>query len=253
MVRCRHCGRRVFSGLTICTECGADMHVAPFPYIQLIVIVAVLAAIPFGLRELNFSYIRNSAQQVSMLLKPPTPTYTPTLTPIPTFTATATQTPTPTPTVTPSPTQTPAPTETVAPTDTPQPKKATATPTATITPTPAPRFDKPSLLGPPDGQIFNRGNFLYLSWQPAGDLGPDETYAVRLTWLQDGKTAYGGINTKETKWLVPPELYFGLADQSTNRAYKWSVVVEKQAKDDAGTTTTLMQSPVSDSRTFYWQ
>jgi hypothetical protein len=148
------------------------------------------------------------------------------------------------PTETPTPTATP----TNAPTFLP-----TATPTFTITPTPTPRFGKPTLLGPEDGAIFARDQELVLQWEDMGPLGPNEFYAVRLVWQQDEQPAYGGTNIKENFWIVPPDAYWGLADEFTGREYEWYVYIEEIATDDSGQEVGRPISEVSETQSFLWQ
>jgi len=93
---------------------------------------------------------------------------------------------------------------------------------------------------------------LVLIWDAAGQLAPDEWYAVRLNWLQNGVRAFGGTNVKETFWIVPPEQYYGLADLGTGRVYEWQVFIEKVTTNQAGEKTGLPVSPPSESRIFFW-
>jgi hypothetical protein len=130
---------------------------------------------------------------------------------------------------------------------TPQP-----TDTPTITPTPTPRFGKPVLIGPENGKIFGQTEELILRWEDMGTLTSNETYAVRLTWLQNGEISFGGTNVKENFWKVPPDIYWGLADQFTGRKYEWYVFVEA-ITNEGGNQVAKPVSPVSDRRTFLWQ
>jgi hypothetical protein len=126
----------------------------------------------------------------------------------------------------------------------------TGTPTPTATPTP--RFVKPVLVGPPSDNIYSRNEELVLRWQDMGLLAPNETYAVRLTWLQNGQLSFGGTNVKENFWMVPPGLYWGLADQFTGRKYEWYVFVEAIVTEN-GQQVAKPVSEVSDRWTFLWQ
>ncbi|MFN8453137.1 MAG: hypothetical protein U0401_00445 [Anaerolineae bacterium] len=166
---------------------------------------------------------------------PPTSTSTPTATP------TGTRPPTSTPTATPTATETPKIVPTLGPTDTPTPS-----------PTPTPRFGTPVLLSPESGKIYGRGEELILKWQDMGTLADNETYAVRLTWLQNGQISFGGTNVKENFWQVPPDLYWGLADQFTGRKYEWYVFVEAVV-DQNGQQVAKPVSAVSDRWNFLWQ
>jgi hypothetical protein len=86
-----------------------------------------------------------------------------------------------------------------------------------------------------------------------GPLGPNEFYAVRMTWQQNGQVAYGGTNVQETFWLVPPEQYWGLADQFTGRKYEWYVYVEEITTDESGRKVGRPISEVSNTLSFLWQ
>ena len=93
----------------------------------------------------------------------------------------------------------------------------TATNTPTPTPSPTPRFGKPVLLGPKENRVYSRDEELVLRWRDLGSLKENEWYAVRLNWLQDGQLEFGGTNIKDNFWIVPPDQYWGLADQFTGR------------------------------------
>jgi hypothetical protein len=127
------------------------------------------------------------------------------------------------------------------------------TDTPAATPTPTLRYGKPVLLGPEDGQIFGRDGELVLKWENIGPLADNEWYAVRLTWLQDGQLSFGGDNIKQNFWIVPPDLYWGLADQSTGRKYEWYVYIEAITTDENGQQVGQAASEVSDSASFLWQ
>jgi hypothetical protein len=200
----------------------------------------------------------SGAGRVALLVNPPTDTPTPTATFTPTFTVTPTPTATASPTATPTGTFTPAPTptETPAPSPTPQPaaavsQKPTATPT--ITPTATPRYGQPVIVGPENGKIFVRDAEVTLKWQSMGPLADNETYAVRLSWLENGQVSFGGTNVKQNYWIVPPEMYWGLADQSTGRKYEWFVFIEAITTDANGQQIGQPASPVSDTHNFLWQ
>jgi hypothetical protein len=109
------------------------------------------------------------------------------------------------------------------------------------------------LLGPDDGKLFGRGQELILRWESAGVLGPDEHYAIRMTWLENGQLGYGGTNVKDNFWVVPPELYWGKADEFTGRKYEWFVFVEEIVVDDNGQQISRAVSKVSDTLSFLWQ
>ncbi len=109
------------------------------------------------------------------------------------------------------------------------------------------------LLGPADGKKYGRDEELVLRWENLGTLGPNEYYAVRMTWQQDGQLAYGGTNTKDNYWLIPADLYWGLADEFTGRQYDWYVYIEEITIDDNGQQVGRPISDTSDSMSFLWQ
>ncbi len=253
-IRCRVCGRWAMATLHTCPECGAHLEAKPLPILQFSLGVLIVLGLIFGVMQVR-PILFNSAEQVALMVNPPTATATPTNTTTPTPTATSTPTATPTPTVTPTGTRPPTetPTATPEPTDTPV---IVATPepsaTPTVTPTPTPRFGKPVLLGPPTDKIYSRSEDLVLRWQDMGLLAPNESYAIRLTWLQNGQISFGGTNVKENFWIVPPDLYWGLADQFTGRKYEWYVFVEAITTEN-GQQVAKPVSEVSDRWTFLWQ
>jgi hypothetical protein len=108
-------------------------------------------------------------------------------------------------------------------------------------------------LGPQDGKIFVRDDELILRWENMGTLEEDEFYAIRMSWQQDGQLAYGGTNIKESFWVSPPDLYWGLADHLTGRSYEWYVYIEKISTDEDGRQVGRPVSDVSDTLTFLWQ
>jgi len=262
-IKCRKCGARARRIYFVCPGCGADLKPAPFPlwpipvgrYLQFAGGALLVMGIAWGAVRVRPDIERGASQVLTFFM--PTPTLTPT--------ATGTATPTPTPTSTPTCTATPTSTSTVASTPTATPSEtvtptrlalpATATPTATPTPTPTPRFLAPVLLGPPDGEIFvGREQFVVLSWKPVGLLAPDEWYAVRILWSEDGVSAQrGGTNLKETSWQVPADFYWGKADQETGRAYEWYVYIEKVAQSQEGQRVGEAVSAPSETRVLYWQ
>ncbi|MEM7346341.1 MAG: hypothetical protein AAF485_19035 [Chloroflexota bacterium] len=233
----------------------------PFPFLQLGLGGIVVLALYFGITQWG-SLVTNQADQVSQLLNPPTPTFTSTATSTPTHTPSATVTPSPTNTATSTPTNTPTatstPTETPTQTSTPtatEPPVAISLPTTTPEPTetPAPLYDKITQLGPEDETIFGREDELILQWEDVGALGPNQWYAVRLSWQQNGELSFGGHNLKETFWIVPPEQYWGLADEFTGREYSWVVFIEEVITDENGQQVGQPINESSDPGTFFWQ
>lgn len=257
-IRCRVCGKRASAGLTVCPHCGSNLEAMPGFYLKISLTALAVAGLIFGVMLLSPA-LRDGAESVASIVILPTETPTSTATLTPTMTATATSTPTPTDTATPTATatDTPVPTETPTPvptaTETLVPTTPTPTDTPTITPTPTPQFSQPVLIGPQDGTLFSKNEEVTLRWENMGPLGPDQFYAVRMTWQQDGETAYGGTNTKENVWIIPAAQYWGLADNLTGRKYEWYVYVEEIITDEAGQEEGRPVSDVSETLSFLWQ
>ncbi len=257
-IRCLVCGKSAVASLYTCPHCGANLEPKALPYLQVSLMAIAVVALIFGVMQWG-SAAQNRVEQIALLINPPTETATPTPTATPSATSTATSSATPTETNTPSPTATLTPKPTSTPTDTPTPTDTsipyvpTNTATATITPTPTPKFDKPRLIGPEDGVLFGQQQELMLQWADMGELGPDEFYAVRLVWEQDGQAAYGGTNIKGNFWIIPPETYWGLADEFTGRRYEWYVYIEEVTVDENGQQVSRSLSDVSNRSTFLWQ
>lgn len=258
-VYCRDCGRRTPGELQTCPHCGARLKARPLPFLQISLGVLALVGVIFGVIRFE-SAISVGAGQLALLVVTPTATATdtPTITPTPTATFTPTATPTTTPTNTPTPTptttSTPLPTSTATPIPTETPiGNPTATNTPPPTPTPTPHFGKPILLGPADGKKFGRSEEVILRWENMGDLAPNEWYAVRISWQQDGELAFGGHNLKDNFWVVPEHLYWGLADEFTGREYEWFIFIEQITTNENGQEVGRPISEPSDPSTFLWQ
>ncbi len=253
-IRCRVCGRSARGELHTCPHCGAHLESKPWPILQISLGIALILGLLFGIWLLAPTLFERT-QDVAYALNPPTPTPTATstltATPSPTPTPTSTFTPTATPTDTATPSPTPTPTFTPQPTAAPVQAQPTNTPT--ITPTPTPRFGKPVLLEPEDRTLFGRDAELVLKWEAMGPLADNEWYAVRLNWLENGRQSFGGTNIKENFWIVPPEQYWGLADQSTGRKYEWFVFIEAVTTDKNGQQVAKPVSEVSETASFLWQ
>lgn len=198
----------------------------------------------------------------------PTPLPSPTpAQPLPTVTPTPTETPVP-PSATPTPTETHTPSMT--PTETPLPPTETPTLTPTISPTPSPSatarlptrtptatevalLPAPKLIGPADGQEFaGPDSQIWLSWEPMGVLAEDEWYAVSLRYYASNVIHYAGTWTKETRWLVPRELY--QKPDPAHPSYEWDVTLMRQTgtKPDGGREGVALSQP-SEVRKFTWR
>ena len=215
-----------------------------------------------GLRALSPSGAIGTVQalvsDVPVLVEVPslTPSLTPSITPSPT----ATPTSTPTPSVTPSPTltatPTPTPTDTLTPTASPTPTRTlrpyTPTPTPTDTPTPAPTVPPPVLRGPEDGSTYGTNAIIRLAWQSNHTLKPDECYLLTVSYVKDGAPVDLTMCMQEPQWWVDDGLYLQ-ADQETNRAYHWKVVVARKQVAEDGTIHYSPLGPASQEWTFYWR
>ncbi len=186
---------------------------------------------------------------VSAVATPTSPPTNPPTSPPPTDTPIPTDTPLPTDTPEPTETPTPIPTDTPEPTSTPEP--AEAPPEAVEEPEPAPveepgfKFSPVTLVGPKEDEVFVGNNQPLLQWQPV-ELGEGEYYAVRMVYPYNGQPTYGGINTTETQWTVPLQLYQQI-DPPLNR-YEWYVIVERSQDEGA-----IPVSPESERRHFIWR
>jgi hypothetical protein len=255
-IRCRVCNRPAPGALHTCPHCGAYLEPKSWALLQFSLGAVVLVGLIVSIWQVGPT-LSDGLERVALRVNPPTVTPSPTATPTATATFTPTATRTATPTATPTSTFTPSPTPTLTPTPQPTAPPVIAdqppTDTPTVTPTPAPRYGKPVLLAPEDGKIFARDQELLLRWQDIGPLADDEWYAVRLTWLQNEQISFGGNNVKKNFWIVPPDQYWGLADQATGRKYEWFVFVEKIATDENGQKVGQAVSEVSDKASFLWQ
>ena len=250
-LRCRSCQRRVPAGLTVCPYCGAQLRRSWQRPLQVLLTLAVLAALVY----LGVTYLPRYSDQLKRVwaevqalrgrVRPPEVTFLVT----PTFTATPTGTRTPTPTVTPTPTFTPT---AVPPTETPLPPTLTPTRRTAATRTPTPRLATPRLLSPGNGLEFRGGGAqITLRWEPAGALAEDEWYALSLRFRASGIVQYSGTWTKETSWVVPQELHMKAGE--SERAFEWDVTVMKQTgtKADGGRDGAAV-SASSETRGFFW-
>jgi hypothetical protein len=119
----------------------------------------------------------------------------------------------------------------------------TAQPTGATFPTPEPLFaslpttepffapaptdtfqaSTPVLLGPIDGQIFDRGALVYLTWNSVGLLPQEVYYAVTLRKSRNGVTidTYE-YYTKQTAIQIPPSIFAMLRDARPPSAIAWN-------------------------------
>jgi len=111
----------------------------------------------------------------------------------------------------------------------------------------------PRLTGPDDGQEFTGPDTkVWLSWETKEALAEDEWYAVSLRYYANQTTRYSGTWTKDTRWLVPRELY--QKPDPAHPDYEWDVVVMQQTgtKPDGGREG-VVRSQSSETRRFSWR
>jgi RNA polymerase subunit RPABC4/transcription elongation factor Spt4 len=252
---CPRCGARVHGDLVVCPSCGFDLEEGGTAWwlpaaIAFATLAVLFVAARFGPLHVSLGLPGFDLRGLAFIAPTSTPTMTATPTPTPTSTNTPTATMTPRPTFTQTPTETP----TQPPPDTPTaiPVTPTDTPIPTVTPTPTPPYAAPVLTSPASGTQF-RGStdeMIDLTWGPVGSLADNEFYALRVRWVEGGKTAYGGTNTQQTTWRVPRSMY-GKADLP-GRAYEWDVTVYRKVVEADGKTTEMPLSPTSNVWVFYW-
>jgi len=160
---------------------------------------------------------------------------------------------------------------------TPVPPTATTTPSSTptkiVSPTAIPRGAKPAptvvpptvippgfypavvLNTPANATVYAGANAaIVLEWQAVapGSLKENEWYEIQLTFTgRDSKPAERKSYTKETRWILSPDLYKEIS--LTVRTIKWTVnVVRVEGFDPLAA---LNRTPItvgSSSRTFIW-
>jgi hypothetical protein len=172
----------------------------------------------------------------------------------PTLEATVTSTQTPVPTATPSRTPTSAPTRTASPTRRP----ATATPVPTEPPpTVGVQYPAPALISPFDGQVFSERDRITLSWQPVGQLAPNEYYVPTVAfspYREPGATWYDETVPwlKETNWNLSEHRW--LLDESSDGQFRWAVrVLRRTGINEEGRPEGVAASPLSAVRTLIWK
>jgi LysM repeat protein len=137
---------------------------------------------------------------------------------------------------------------------------AGATSAATPSPTAAQRpagtggqYPAPVLASPVDGELFRDRDPIPLTWQPVGQLGPDDYYVTTVAYLHLGETWYDETPwTKETHWTLSEHRY--LLDLSDNGQFRWAAqVMRRTGIDDEGRPLGIAVSPSSEVRTLIWE
>ena len=92
-----------------------------------------------------------------------------------------------------------------------------------------------------------------LSWQPVGQLAPDEYYVPTVAFLRYGETWYDETPwIKEPRWELTEHRY--LLDLSDNGEFRWAVrVMRRTGINDEGQPAGTARSPMSDVRTLEWK
>ena len=100
-------------------------------------------------------------------------------------------------------------------------------------------------------EFHGGGSQIVLSWEAVGTLAEDEWYGLSLRFLAGGVLQYSGTWTKETSWIVPPDLYRRAGQ--VERAFQWDVTIMREtgAKPEGGRDGVPV-APTSETRTFYW-
>ncbi len=230
-----------------CPRCGNDPRAERVPpIVWRVVAVLVGVGLLVCLGWIIFRVVTTNVWANALGLNQPTPVPTQVIqviyvvaTPVP-----------PTATTTPSFT----PTQVVSPTATPRGAKP-APPSVPPTVIP-PGFYPAIVLNAPANAAVYAGSkaVIVLEWQAVapGSLKENEWYAIHLTFTgRDGKPAERKSYTKETRWILSPELYKEIALDA--RTIKWTVnVVRVEGFDPLAalgrTTITVGSTP----RTFIW-
>ncbi len=155
--------------------------------------------------------------------------------------------PTQDPTVTPPARFSPSPTRRGARTATPAP----------VAPTPVQAFyPTPQLIAPANATVYSNGPqaSITLQWQPvsASGLRESEWYHVTITYVaQDGTPGLRNGWSKETHFDMKGEWWGDAAADA--RMWKWNVAVMRiDGADPLLSTSKTLASPVSATRTFFW-
>lgn len=155
-------------------------------------------------------------------------------------TATLAPSPTPTKPIPPSPTRRGAPAATVV----PQP-----------TPIPPGFYPAIALNAPANTAVYNGASaVIVLEWQAVapGGLKENEWHEIKLNFTgRDNQPAERKSYTKETRWIVSPDLYREIS--SISRAFNWTITVVRV--DGFDPLASLTRTPItvgSSTRMFIW-
>jgi hypothetical protein len=111
----------------------------------------------------------------------------------------------------------------------------------------------PVLVSPANLRTFAASDPVILSWQPVGQLAPNEYYVPTVAYLHFGETWYDETPwTKETSWALSDHRY--LLELSDNGEFRWAVrVMRRTGINDKGQPTGVARSPMSEVRVLIWR
>ena len=93
---------------------------------------------------------------------------------------------------------------------------------------------------------------IQLQWEPIASLGPDDWYAVRIRFIQNGLPEFSGKDLRGTLWQIESELFYHKADPPERR-YEWEVTLVRKVTDAEGNEVIIPLSLPSETRVFYWK
>jgi len=156
----------------------------------------------------------------------------------------------PTATLVPSPTPTPP--------ITPTPTRRGARPAATTVPAtiiPPGFYPAVPLSAPVNATVYAGANaVIVLEWQTVapGGLKENEWHEIKINFVgRDGKPAERKSYTKETRWILSPDLYREISTSA--RAFNWTVtLVRVEGIDPLASLNRTTITVGSSTRTFIW-
>jgi hypothetical protein len=109
------------------------------------------------------------------------------------------------------------------------------------------------LLSPQNGQVFSARDSIVLSWQPVGQLAPDEYYVPTVAYLRFGETWYDETPwSKQPSWDMSSHRY--LLELSDDGSFRWAVrVMRRTGINNEGKPEGTARSPLSEVRTLEWK
>ncbi len=125
------------------------------------------------------------------------------------------------------------------------------TPGPTPTPTLPPPYPGPNLLLPADGASFASGSdTITLQWAAAGELKPNEAYAISITDLTSEENTTLVEYVTDTSFIVPASI--APTDEKPH-VYRWSVYIARQVgSNDEDEGIWEAAGDLSEERVFSW-